>query len=360
MKQNRNKDRATAGGKNRQQKGHDESLSRKLSKLLRHRIDENGLRDCQRKDGYVPLSRVFALPQFRSAQTTLEDIQSVVRDNDKQRFALTSDEQGWWIRANQGHSIGGLSDEALLERIVFNNDGTPKTMVAIHGTYYKAWPAIKQSGGLSKMSRTHVHLAADLPGDGGTISGMRRSCELVIFVDVRSATLEGGIEFFRSSNGVILTRGNTEDDLLPMKYFTRVTDRNTGKNIWETGGAIAQVSCAKRAIPGIPSSLATTDPKTESKNARRNEPKRIAKQKRNIEEEEKTPTENAGEGAKIVTGNMAAATATEPKKRAKNLKKRLKEIEELKKKEASMLNDDQKKKLKTEEAVTKELENIEL
>lgn len=360
MKQNRNKDRATAGGKNRQQKGHDESLSRKLSKLLRHRIDENGLRDCQRKDGYVPLSRVFALPQFRSAQTTLEDIQSVVRDNDKQRFALTMDEKGWWIRANQGHSIGGLSDEALLERIVFNKDGTPKTMIAIHGTYYKAWSAIKQSGGLSKMSRTHVHLAAGLPGDGGTISGMRRSCELVIFVDVRSATLEGGIEFFRSSNGVILTRGNTEDGLLPMKYFTRVTDRNTGKNVLEAEGAVAQVGCAKRAIPGIPSSLATTAPKTESKNARQNEPKRTSKQKRNIENGTKTPTGNLGEGAKIDTGNTAAATATDPKKRAKKLRKTLMEIKELKEKEASELNDDQNKKILREECVRKELEKIEL
>lgn len=179
----------------------------------------------------MPLERVLTLPQFKSQHVTLENIQSVVRDNDKQRFALTCENGSWWIRANQGHSIQGLSDDALLEPITFHRgDDTP--MTAVHGTYYKSWPAIQQSGGLSKMSRTHVHLAANLPEAGGVISGMRGSCELVVYVDVRAATLEGGLEFFRSSNGVVLTRGNGDTGLLSMKYFTRVTDRASGKEIW--------------------------------------------------------------------------------------------------------------------------------
>jgi len=38
--------------------------------------------------------------------------------------------------------------------------------------------------GLCKMSRTNIHMAADLPGDSGVISGMRGSCEVVIEVNI--------------------------------------------------------------------------------------------------------------------------------------------------------------------------------
>ena len=66
-------------GKGRPEKSHDEKLSRKLSNLLRHRVHANGLTDCLRTDGYVPLSRVLALPGF--VGRTEEEIRSVVKTN---------------------------------------------------------------------------------------------------------------------------------------------------------------------------------------------------------------------------------------------------------------------------------------
>ena len=48
------------------------------------------------------------LPRLRG--TTFEQIKLVVKDNDKQRFALLekkseSGDSIWWIKANQGHSL---------------------------------------------------------------------------------------------------------------------------------------------------------------------------------------------------------------------------------------------------------------
>lgn len=41
---------------------------------------------------------------------------------------------------------------------------------AVHGSYMTHWPSIR-SQGLSRMTRTHIHLAPGLPGEGRVISG---------------------------------------------------------------------------------------------------------------------------------------------------------------------------------------------
>jgi hypothetical protein len=50
--------------------------------------------------------------------------------------------------------------------------------------------------------------------------GMRRSSQILIFIDVAKA-LSAGIKFFLSDNGVVLTEGNSEGFLLP-QFFKRV------------------------------------------------------------------------------------------------------------------------------------------
>ncbi|CAI9559245.1 unnamed protein product, partial [Staurois parvus] len=164
-------------------------------------------------DGFVPVSSLLSLPQFRSF--SLNDIERVVRSNDKQRFMLRSSEpEGKLeIRANQGHSLQVL--EVDLSPL-----GTELPPQAIHGTFLHHWPSILHSG-LSRMSRTHIHLTIELPGEGDkVISGMRRDCEVAIFIDLPKAIADQ-IPFFWSANHVLLTPGNVDGVLLP-KYFLKV------------------------------------------------------------------------------------------------------------------------------------------
>lgn len=54
------------------------------------------------------------------------------------------------------------------------------------------------------MSRNHIHFAPGMPKEEGVVSGMRGSCDVIIQIDLKAA-MKDGIEFYISSNNVILT-----------------------------------------------------------------------------------------------------------------------------------------------------------
>lgn len=197
-------------------------LSKKMTTVLRHRIHENGLGAVLRPDGFVPLAALLRAPGFGSV--TVEQVRQCVADNDKQRLTLRDEAGELFIRANQGHTVDGISDEALLE------------------------PLDEASGGLSPMARKHVHLAADLPGASGVVSGMRASAQVHVWVDVRGA-VRAGVPFYRSSNGVLLTPG--VGGLLPLAHFERVVDAASGRE-WRDGDwAAAAAGGSAEAAPAV-------------------------------------------------------------------------------------------------------------
>ncbi|XP_030594692.1 tRNA 2'-phosphotransferase 1 [Archocentrus centrarchus] len=191
----------------------DVCLSKSMSYALRHGASQMGLQ--MGTDGFLFVEDLLAHPQFRSY--SLEDIERVVATNDKQRFKLRSHpaDGRLQIRANQGHSVQVADLE--LKRLVLGSPDCPAE--AVHGSYLRNWSSIQQQG-LSRMKRTHIHLARGLPGEDGVISGMRKDCDLAVFIDVPKA-LADGIEFFWSENDVLLTAGDAEGKIQP-KYFSRV------------------------------------------------------------------------------------------------------------------------------------------
>ncbi|KAF7667599.1 hypothetical protein LDENG_00053570 [Lucifuga dentata] len=199
-------------GRNRGGEDKDVHLSKSMSYALRHGADQMGLH--VGADGFVFVEELLAHQQFRSY--SLEDVERVVATNDKQRFKLRPhpEDGRLQIRANQGHSMQVMDLE--LKPVLAGSADCPAE--GVHGSYLRNWSSIQQQG-LNRMNRTHIHLAAGLPGEDGVISGMRRDCDLAIFIDVPKA-LADGIEFFWSENGVLLCPGDAEGKLLP-KYFSR-------------------------------------------------------------------------------------------------------------------------------------------
>ena len=90
----------------------------------------------------------------------------------------------------------------------------------VHGTYYKAWDAIKTTG-LNKMGRNHVHLSIGVRGDKQVISGMRNSCEVYVYLDV-DKSIQAGMSFYLSENQVVLSDGLA--GVIAPEFFSQVTD----------------------------------------------------------------------------------------------------------------------------------------
>ena len=81
-----------------------------------------------------------------------------------------------------------------------------------------------ETKGLSRMNRTHVHLAPAL-SDHRILP--RPNSTLRIYLDV-SKLVKGGIPLFTSSNGVVLTPGNAEGTV-PVEFWRLAERKVDGK-----------------------------------------------------------------------------------------------------------------------------------
>ncbi|MGO1073040.1 RNA 2'-phosphotransferase [Lysobacter sp. CA199] len=161
--------------------------SKFLSLVLRHAPETIGL--SLDANGWADIEELIDLANANGKPVTRALIDEVVRDNDKQRFAISED--GLRIRANQGHSIEVDLALTALE--------PPATLY--HGTATRFAKSIRNLG-LVKQSRQHVHLSSD---QATAIKvGGRHGKPLVL--RIRAGEMHaGGIAFFRSENGVWLT-----------------------------------------------------------------------------------------------------------------------------------------------------------
>ena len=122
----------------------------------------------------------------------------------------------WEIRANQGHTMDGIVVEDH-KRVL---DPETELPVCIHGTYSALADSIMKTG-LNRMKRHHIHMAPGLPGEldpvtgKKIISGMRHDCDIIVRVNVTRAIHTHGLEFYRSSNGVVLCPGNSRGVIPP-------------------------------------------------------------------------------------------------------------------------------------------------
>eukprot|EP00928_Gymnodinium_smaydae_P033409 TRINITY_DN23940_c0_g1_i2.p1 TRINITY_DN23940_c0_g1~~TRINITY_DN23940_c0_g1_i2.p1 ORF type:complete len:201 (+),score=38.41 TRINITY_DN23940_c0_g1_i2:72-605(+) len=154
-------------------------LSRRLSHLLRHGATRAGISiDAQ---GWVYASDVLRLRDMQGV--SLEQIINEVMMNPKQRYEMTWSGDELKIRATQGHTMNVVND-SMHQRITRASDvvAWPDTEV-VHGTFLDAWDSIRAEG-LRTMGRQHVHLTTGLPGSGGPISGMRKECDVAIWIDI--------------------------------------------------------------------------------------------------------------------------------------------------------------------------------
>ena len=82
--------------------------------------------------------------------------------------------------------------------------------------------------GINRMMRTHIHFSPGFPGEGVVISGLRRTAEVAVLIDIKAA-MAAGLEFYRSENNVILTSGL--NGIVPPEFISEVVDVASKKRL---------------------------------------------------------------------------------------------------------------------------------
>jgi len=163
--------------------------------VLRHRPEVLGIE--LDTEGWVAVEELLAACAKHGRPISREQLDAVVRTNDKQRFAYSAD--GNRIRANQGHSLP--IDLGLVP--------VEPPELLYHGTVLRFLEAICRDG-LVKGQRHHVHLSPD--PQTATNVGQRRGPPIVLVIEA-GRMFHDGHKFYRSENGVWLT------DAVPAAYI---------------------------------------------------------------------------------------------------------------------------------------------
>lgn len=170
-------------------------ISKFLSLILRHSPETIGLQ--LDDNGWADVQELLSKSVQHKHPFTQEELELVVADNDKQRFAFNGDHSK--IRASQGHSVN--------IQLALAPQEPPE--ILYHGTVQKFLESIQREG-LQKMSRQHVHLSKDR--ETAEKVGSRRGVPVIL--SIRSGQMQrDGILFYLSENGVWLT------DNVPVKYI---------------------------------------------------------------------------------------------------------------------------------------------
>jgi len=170
-------------------------VSKFLSLILRHDPGQIGI--TLDSAGWIEVEALLQACRRHGRTLEKEDLEEIVRTNDKKRFAFSAD--GRSIRASQGHSV---------EVSLGYAPQVPPPLL-FHGTATRFVDSI-QAEGLQKGDRHHVHLSASR--ETAKMVGLRHGRPAVLTVRA-AAMIEGGHCFFLSENGVWLT------EHVPVEYI---------------------------------------------------------------------------------------------------------------------------------------------
>ena len=163
------------------------STSKFLSLVLRHQPATIGI--ALDDQGWVEIDELLAAANRAGKKLTRPLLESVVRENDKQRYAISQD--GKRIRARQGHSV----------EVDLGLQPVQPPELLYHGTVTKFLDSIRASG-LVRGSRQYVQLSPDV--ETARKVGQRRGQPVILIVE-SGRMWRDGRPFYQAENGVWLT-----------------------------------------------------------------------------------------------------------------------------------------------------------
>ena len=175
------------------------SLGKYISYLLRHHPEDAGI--SLDRHGWADADALIdGVREHKYKAFTRETLDEVVRTDSKGRFTYSDD--GTKIKAHHGHSVN--------VELELSESTPPDTLY--HGTAKRFVSSIEK-GGLLPQSRLYVHLSSDIET---AISVGKRHGEPVIFQIDCASMVRNGFRFYRTDNGIWLTK------TVPPKYLERL------------------------------------------------------------------------------------------------------------------------------------------
>jgi len=165
-----------------------------ISLILRHKPEVIGI--SLDEHGWANVDELIA-GISKTQDFDMETLEKIVATDEKKRYSFNEDKT--LVRANQGHSV---KVDVELEKLE-----PPEYLY--HGTGEKYKKSIDEQGLIPK-SRLYVHLSSDT--DTAVNVGKRHGTPIVYKV-LSKQMHDDGFEFFRSVNGVWLTKA------VPAKYL---------------------------------------------------------------------------------------------------------------------------------------------
>ena len=240
----------------------DTRISKTLSWILRH------TGRWVRSDGYAIAQQVMSERQMLRMEVTSEDLERVVRTNDKQRFQIELEHGVMLIRAVQGHSVKAVKASEMMELLTSHQLDLPA--FCVHGTFYKHLASILAEGLKVGANRNHIHFASVEDESRVEEIHVRRNAEVGIWLDLRRA-IDAGIPFYRSRNLVIVTAGT--DGVVGPEFFRSATDLCTGRALADG------VDAAVAALDVLVTELFEKAAQQTTKPARSRSPRRLVNHK---------------------------------------------------------------------------------
>ena len=168
-------------------KANQKKISKFMSLVLRHQPETIGIE--LDEAGWVAVRDLLTGMRQANRTVTREQLEVVVRENDKQRFQFSED--GTLIRATQGHSLEVELGHAEADPPEILHHGTPTQFV----------DAIRREG-LKKQKRHHVHLHKDAALASSV--GQRRGKPMLLVIEAKRMA-DAGFTFYVTPNAVWLT-----------------------------------------------------------------------------------------------------------------------------------------------------------
>jgi len=210
----------------------DVRISKALAAVLRH----GKMGFTLDHEGFLSVDEILSHAYFVAQNTKFDDLRRISNNpvDGIKRFLMIKDDntKTFKIRALQGHTV----DIKDLDLLPLTLDDTSHMPFVIHGTFWKAWEKIKTHGLKLQQQRTHLHFQPGTLGKGcepsDLVKRFRNNCEVLVYVDLARA-LDGGIKFHKSSNNVVLTKGDRYGRV-PSRFFLKAVhiSPTTGEQIW--------------------------------------------------------------------------------------------------------------------------------